>query len=151
MTLAIPIWDAMVARFILLIWTNWHKKEYDSIISIMQAVVARLVLPYWQDFTNIKPESDEWPLMLTCRAIAEHSHAMPLPLPRCWKKQDIPPVWLENGMLPKLLCVKTNANGWHTVSSMIHSLIYVIIPSIVGLILTMEWFMEWWITLIRSV
>lgn len=38
-------WDAMVARFILLIWTNWHKKEYDSIISIMQAVVARLVLP----------------------------------------------------------------------------------------------------------
>ena len=34
--------------------------------------------------------------------------------------------------------VKTNANGWHTVSSMIHSLIYVIIPSIVGLILTME-------------
>ena len=46
MTLVIPIWDAMVARFILLIWTNWHKKEYDSIISIMQAVVARLVLPY---------------------------------------------------------------------------------------------------------
>ena len=44
--LVIPIWDAMVARFILLIWTNWHKKEYDSIISIMQAVVARLVLPY---------------------------------------------------------------------------------------------------------
>lgn len=33
---------------------------------------------------------------------------------------------------------KDNANGWHTVSSMIHSLIYVIIPSIVGLILTME-------------
>ena len=26
MTLVIPIWDAMVARFILLIWTNWHKK-----------------------------------------------------------------------------------------------------------------------------
>ena len=48
------------------------------------------------------------------------------------------PVWLENGMLPKLHSVKTNANGWHTVSSMIHSLIYVIIPSIVGLILTME-------------
>ena len=45
MTLAIPIWDAMVARFILLIWINWHKKEYALIISIMQVVVARLVLP----------------------------------------------------------------------------------------------------------
>ena len=45
---------------------------------------------------------------------------------------------MENGMLQRLHSVKTNANGWHTVSSMIHSLIYVIIPSIVGLILTME-------------
>ena len=43
--LVIPIWDAMVARFILLIWINWHKKEYALIISIMQVVVARLVLP----------------------------------------------------------------------------------------------------------
>ncbi len=28
-----------------LIWINWHKKEYALIISIMQVVVARLVLP----------------------------------------------------------------------------------------------------------
>ena len=43
------------------------------------------------------------------------------------RKQDIPPVWLENGMLQKLLCAKINANGWHTVFSMTHSLICVII------------------------
>lgn len=36
-------------------------------------------------------------------------------------------VWLENGMLQKLLCAKINANGWHTVFSMTHSLICVII------------------------